>query len=234
MDKLNIVCVSDFSYLPFARVLFNSIKCNSKIPYKLHFHTVDVSDVDLNFFRDTYEDIEITKDELKLDETPDENNKFGKSRKASYCTNIRAKIIYDLMVSGCKYILYLDVDSIVFKDLNLLFDMIKNASVLVRTRDDSKKLYTKVLAGVIGFNNNDKSLKFVKLWKTLVLNNLYRWGENQSMFGQAMKSKLVTITPLPWEYIDTAGYAERSFIWCGKGDRKFDNKKYIQAMEKYK
>ena len=236
VDELVIFSVSDSTYLPFTRVLFNSIKCNVKTPYKFHLHTVNVPDKKINFFKDTYENIEVTVDKIELDEKPDFNNSFNKSKKAAYCANIRAKGIHDLMMRGCKYILYLDADSIVRKDLNQLLEMIKNTDIIIATRKESPKIRSKVLTGVIGINNNLNSLKFVDLWKSLVLNelSLYRWYTDQVMFTKAMEENIINITDLPLEYIDTARFVGGSFIWCGKGDRKFGNTKYIQEMEKYK
>lgn len=237
-DELVILTVSDSTYLPFARVLFNSIKSNVTIPYKFHLHAINVPDENLIFFKENFKNIKITMDNIELDEAPDKTNQFSKSKKASYCANIRVKIIHDLMVEGFKYILYLDADSIVLKDLDKLFRMIQsqNTEILIRTRDDGTRIHSKVLTGVIGINNNFNTLKFIELWKSLILdeNSLYKWYADQVMFTENMEKNIINITTLPWEYIDTHGFSLNSFIWSGKGNRKYNNVKYTKEMEKYK
>ena len=111
----------------------------------------------------------------------------------------------------------------------------QNTEILIRTRDDGTRIHSKVLTGVIGINNNFNTLKFIELWKSLILdeNSLYKWYADQVMFTESLEKNIIKITTLPWEYIDTHGFSPNSFIWCGKGNRKYNNVKYTKEMEKY-
>lgn len=235
-DQLTILGVSDYSYLPFIRTLFNSIKCNVKIPYKFHLYAINVPDKKIDFFKNNYENIEFTRDNIELDDTTNKINPFGKSRKASYCANIRANIIYDLMCKGTQYILYLDADSIVRKDLNDLFLLIKQTDFIIFRRDKETDVRVKVLTSVVGINNTPNSLKFMSYWKDYMLipKNLYSWYSDQKYFYKAMtKLPDVKIQELPISYVDSS-FLEKSFIWNGKGNRKHKHNIYIKEMEKYK
>ena len=236
MERLTILSVSDATYLPFIRVLFNSIKCNVKVPYKFHLHTINVPDKKLPFFKDTYKNIEFTEDKIELDETADPSNAFKKSKKASYCANIRAKVIQYLMTRGDQYILYLDADSIVRKDFNLLLDLIKQNDLIIHRRKHISYETHKVLTSVIGINNNKNSLSFLEMWKDFMLadSNLYKWFSDQLYFYETMQKKeYIKVGHLPIEYVDWK-FNDSSYVWNGKSSRKKTHKIYLKEMEKYK
>jgi len=236
MSELTILCVSDLSYLFFVKTVFNSIKCNVKIPYRFHLHTINVSEKEIESFKNEYENIEFTNDKIELDDKPNINNAFGKSKKAAYCANIRAKILYDLMSKGVEYILYLDADSIVRKNLNELLSLIKQTDLIIFRRDEVKRLNLKVLTSVIGVNNNEKSFKFVECWKNFMLQEdiLYSWFSDQRYFYETMlKCTDVKVHHLPKHYTDSS-FSNESVIWNGKADRKFKDKKYIKEMRRCK
>ena len=235
MGELTILGVSDSSYLPFIRILFNSIKCNVKIPYKFHLHTINVPEKKINFFKDTYENIEFTGDKIELDETSNSSNSFNKSKKAAYCANIRAKVLHYLMTRGDEYILYLDADSIVRKDLEELFLLIKDTDLIIFRRDEQQDSRTKVLTSVIGINNNVRSLRFIENWKRFMIQDriIYSWFSDQTYFYKSMlKHPDVKVSPLPALYVDS-GFENKSFIWNGKGNRKYKSREYTKEMQSY-
>ena len=236
MNELLILAVSDSSFLPFIRTLFHSIKENVRIPYKFHLHAINVPDKKIESLQSEFSNIEFSRDELELDDSPDRENHLRKSKKAAYCANIRAKVIYDLMCKGKQYILYLDADSIVKKDLNELLLLIQSTDLIIFRRDNEKNSSTKVLTSVIGINNNYRSLKFIEYWKECMLSpkNLYSWFSDQRYFFKAMEKRSDTkVSYLPFQYVDSS-FSGKSFIWNGKGSRKFTNIKYIREMEKYR
>lgn len=236
MEELTILAVSDHSYLPFVKTLFNSIKTNVKIPYTFHLHAINVPDNQIEIFNAMYSSITFSRETIPLDDSPLKTNAFRKSEKASYCANIRAKVLYDLMLQGRKYILYLDADSIVRKDLKDLFVLIKYTDLIIFRRDNETDVRTKVLTSVIGINNNNKSLVFIENWMNCMLQQeaLHTWFSDQKYFYKTMtKYSHVKIQPLPDLYVD-AGFKGKSYIWNGKAARKFSNINYIKEMEKYK
>jgi lipopolysaccharide biosynthesis glycosyltransferase len=236
MEELTILAVSDNSYLPFVRTLFNSIKANVKIPYTFHLHAINVPDPQIELFNTMYSSITFSRETITLDDAPFKSNAFRKSKKASYCANIRAKVLYDLMLQGRKYILYLDADSIVRRDLKDLLTLIKYTDLIIFRRDNETDVRTKVLTSVIGINNNNKSLNFIENWMNCMLQQeaLYTWFSDQKYFYKTMTKFLhVKIQPLPDLYVDS-GFKGRSYIWNGKAARKFSNVNYIKEMEKYK
>lgn len=233
--KLTILCVSDNSYLPFVKTLFNSIVCNVKIPYKLHLHTINVSEKEIDVFRNTYSNIEFTREYVDIDSSPFKGNAFNKSKKEAYCANIRVKILYDIMCSGTKYILYLDADSIVRKNLDDLLNIIKSSDLVIFRRDESTNKNVKVATGVIGINNNEKSFSFIKSWKDFIIqdNIMYSWYSDQKYFYKTMINHSdVYVNALPFSYIDTT-FLDESIIWVGKAERKFENNSYLKEMGRY-
>jgi lipopolysaccharide biosynthesis glycosyltransferase len=233
---LTIFGVSDGSYLKFIRVLFNSIKENVKIPYRFHLHAINVIEDEIDKLIIEYPGITFTHDNIVLDDTPNKRSSFGKSQKASYCANIRAKTLYDLLLRGDEYILYLDADSIVIRDLANLLELIKQNDLIIFRRDKEADPRLKVLTSVIGINNNNKSITFIEAWKNCMMRDrvLYTWFSDQVYFHKTMvKNPHVKIGYLPIEYVDS-GFNSKSYIWNGKAKRKHTDKTYIKAMEKYK
>jgi lipopolysaccharide biosynthesis glycosyltransferase len=233
---LTIFVVSDDGYLKFVKPLFNSIKANVKIPYRFHLHAINIEEYKLDELSEIYSGITFTHDNLFLDDTPNKRNAFKKSNKAAYCANIRAKILHELMIQGHEYILYLDADSIVIRDLKNLLTLIQENDLVIFRRDIQKDPRLKVLTSVIGITNNRNSLAFVDAWKNCMLREriLYSWFSDQSYFHKTMtKLSHVKIGYLPEEYVD-ASFNSNSCIWNGKAKRKYIDKSYIKAMEKYK
>lgn len=236
MNELIILCVSDVSYLPFVKTLFNSVKCNVKLPYKFHLHTINVSEEEIENFRNEYKNIEFTSDEITLDSGQNNSNPFCKSKKEAYCANIRAMVICDLLKCTNNPILYLDADSIVRGDLIELYKIIKSNDLALFRRDGAAKK-NKILTGVIGINNNKTAFEFINYWVNELLkkDNLYKWFSDQIYFYTAMEKfgDEVKISTIPKKFIDV-DFLEGAVIWCGKAERKFENEKYIKEMGEYK
>jgi len=235
-EILTIMVVSDSGYLPFVRVLFNSIKANVSIPYRFHLHAINIDDNRIALLESLYPNITFSRDTIVLDEKPNKKNAFNKSKKAAYCANIRAKVINELLLRGDKYILYLDADSIVKKDLDKLFLLMKYTDLIIFRRDKETNPQIKVLTSVIGVNNNDASKRFIDNWMRFMMQEtvLYTWFSDQKYFYKTMtKHPDVKVQPLEQLYVD-AGFNSKSYIWNGKAGRKYDNKAYIKEMEKYK
>jgi len=230
---LNILIICDNSYFYYSKYLINSIKKNVTIPYKLNCYGIKLKKKHINYLESN--NCLVINDPIKLSNDPDITNMFSKSKLSSYCANIRAKVIYDMMIRGDKYILYLDIDSLVRKDLKELFELIKKSNIVIKIREDQLKDYLKVMTGVIGINNNLQSIKFIERWKDLSINEnrLYKWYTDQITFTKVMNNYLTEITCLPNEYIDCVFY-NRTYIWCGKGNRKKDNLTYLHETRKYK
>lgn len=234
-DVLTIITVCDESYLKFVRVLFNSIKVNVKIPFKFHLHAINIPDKVLDSFSKNYNNLTISKDNIILDDTPNKDIVFKKSKKECYCANIRANVLLNLLEKENKYILYLDADSIVRKDLNHLLNLLKKNDIIIFRRDYQEEPRLKVLTSLIGLNNNNNTKKFIENWKHYMMQEkiLYSWYSDQLYFYETMNEMPdVSISTVPVAYVDS-GFKNNSFIWNGKANRKHVNIIYQKEMECY-
>lgn len=239
MNDLTILLVSDETYLNYAYAIINSINKNCS-HLKIHLHLVDINEEDeqITKLRDLsiYPiDFSFSQKNLNPNKTLNKGN-VSYSERGAYSANIRMNILYDLMIKGCQYLLYVDVDSIIRKDLSTLFDLIKSTEVTFQ-KTGSGNQYSKFKSGVIGVKTTPNSLLFFKKVSEFIEKNGYcTWGIDQlslyHIFNEMIETKKCDWQQLPTTYLDYS-FNTDSIIWTGKGQRKYLNNIYVNEYQKY-
>lgn len=240
-SKLTIVLVSDPDYLKYLRAILKSINQNC-VPelYEIHIHLVNIgpkSPIVMELASLTKFETIFTHDMLNLDMTPQMVKKINKSEKRAYCANIRIKVMLELLQKGTPYLLYLDCDSLVRKDITELFDLIKQCDMTFYIEKRSNKNLS-AKSGAIGVKNGPDAINIFNEYHALLSKSKYRiWGRDQRHLLELYHKHLEKGTggvykPLPHKFLDWL-FKPDSPIWTGKGPRKEHNKIYVKEFNKY-
>tara|TARA_R110000824_G_C14819668_1_gene636561 strand:- start:64 stop:579 length:516 start_codon:yes stop_codon:yes gene_type:complete len=134
---------------------------------------------------------------------------FGKlySEKAAYCANTRYAKIYELLKSSNMDVIYIDVDNIVNKDLNFLYDLLKeNELVVVPCLKNDPRISTTLF----GLKNTANNIQLFHDIQNLVNTKKYDWGIDHIAFNKFLKDRKFLV--LPETYYDEQ-CDEGSVIW---------------------
>ena len=126
--------------------------------------------------------------------------------------------------------LFMDIDSLFVAELDASQWCGYDLMVHKRAKRSQK---TKYMAGVLFFNNNSRSINFLKeLVLKLDEDKKSQWFDDQIALSQVIEaSNQLKIKMLDKKYIDWE-LSEHSVIWVGKGDIKSKNQSYLNAYEK--
>jgi hypothetical protein len=157
------------------------------------------------------------------------------TEKAGYCVNLRARALHGLLMEGHDYVLYMDADCIVRRELSGLLDLMDGSDIVIHKRD-SLPDFMRVCAALIGVRRTSASLDFVaRLISRIdeIGNRLF--FSDQLAFHQIASAgdSAAAIACLPSTYIDWE-FRPDSHIWTGKGQRKFENKVYREEEARYR
>lgn len=234
---LNILVISDGQFYPRLRTLASSINRNMPSAI-LHAYLVNMTSADVTaslgaihpqtkcYFVE--EALDATEIKIALDGV----TKF--TEKAGFCVNLRARAIHQLLVDGCDYLLFLDADSIIRKDLARLIEMIDESDIVIHKRDRPEE-FMRVAAGAIGVKRSAGSIKFFErlIERIDELGNRTFFSDQLAFYRTAMETDGdIKISHLPIEYIDWE-FSPDSYIWTGKGQRKFENQSYCEEEKRY-
>ena len=171
-------------------------------------------------------------DHEKVKVALDAKTKF--TEKAGFCVNLRVSAILDLLHQDIDNILFVDADTIIRKDLSKLFKQFRSHDILIHKRPNEKP-FMRVAGGVIGVRNTRWTKNFFSRFLEHV-NNLGnkeffsdQWGFSLTMQELNAGSR---IGHLAKNYIDWDFNAD-SFIWVGKGQRKYKNAEYLAEKSNY-
>tara|TARA_Y100000310_G_C20363862_1_gene660250 strand:+ start:53 stop:766 length:714 start_codon:yes stop_codon:yes gene_type:complete len=234
MTSINILLVSTLNYIEHLIPLINSIVNNVKISYSIYIYLVNVNiKYEINKIKKLSQNIIIR--HLDIDLTDNEKVK-------SYSANIRLNLINNLLNEGKDYILYLDVDSIIRKDITHLIEKVKDNNYDLGLFTFKKKKDIQIKSGIILARNTNKAkVFFLKVENSLNKFGLYKWTSDQKSLKQVYhqvlkntysdedKPKILKIKP---KYLDW-NFKETSIIWTGKGFRKYENTKYLEDKNYY-
>lgn len=226
---INILLVSTLNYTEHLIPIIKSIVSNVKTEYLIHIYLVDVNEeTKIKDIKNISEKIVIKHLNVNLKNV---------AHLRSYSANIRIRLINGMLNEGKDYILYLDVDSIVRKDIQELINNTDNYDLgLFITKQKDVK------SGIILARNTNKSkIFFSQVEKSLNKFGLYKWYSDQESLKQIYHQILNCKYPvnekpnilkidekyLDWNFLDT------SVIWTGKGPRKYKNKKYLKDKNVY-
>ena len=217
-NRINLVCISDGKYLKYLRTLLKSLSLTNP-NIKIYLTLVNIkpkNKIKASLMR-IFKDIDFT----FIDK------KFKKSHHLkAFCANYRPHAIYELLNEGHKKILYVDVDSLIRKNLDKAYDLNDHFDIKIHLRNEDDPRF-KVAAGVILVNNTPASLKFFRSWSENILKLETVWFADQITFYECYnqdKNK-VRLKHLDEHFIDW-NFKKASAIWTGKGKRKKTNLRY--------
>lgn len=244
-DKLTILLVSDTGYLPYVSIFINSLYQNSNLTYlKLHIYLVNVSSDNKyinNIINDAKIPVSLTYDNIVLPDGMSIKRPVFNKTIGYYC-NIRIKAILNMLKAEVKYIFYIDVDSLIRRDLTKLFTIIKNNELTFRIIDDkytaakNTKYYMPVKTGAIGIKHTANTIKFFEEFhKLLNENNYLEWGDDQEylyvLYKKYIITNIISFKELNKSFLDW-NFKEKSHIWTAKGNRK-NNNIYLNELDNY-
>lgn len=158
---------------------------------------------------------------------------FAKTyEKKAFCANHRAEFISKLLSDRYRNIIYIDVDSLIRKKVlaSLFFHNEFDIKIHFRGGNDGRM---KVAAGVIAIRKSDKTQNFFNEWKELLEKSKYEWFADQVTFYKLFLKyeKTLSFDHLSDNLIDW-NFKSESYIWAGKGNRKYKDKRYWLESQK--
>ena len=250
MAKITITCTCTQSYLKFFRVMLNSIQHNC-IDVDIVARLINVDERDTADILSKYNNVSIIRDTSMLSSIRNKlrnNNipltkmksKFLVSELACYAIQIKYTDVVSLLSEGCPHILLLDVDSIVRKDISELSALLDKSDITVRYNDglDKDGYYAHDWQeGVIGINNNKKTVEFFNRVQTHLADIeptcLDAWGADGTAINKARKEMVdIDVQLLPKKYKDDT-LNDASSIWSGRNSIKHDNDTFLKEMKRY-
>lgn len=258
VNKNVITFTVDENYLPFAKILVNSIIKNSP-DINICGRFINCSDSDLNWFADkitiikdnkelskkrnlkTKQGLYATDDFVYTNKTEVKPIKLFYSELIAYCSNIKFDTIFNLLKNDVKNVLYIDVDSIIRGNLESLFDNLnKNDFCFFKDKPYTEQLDNNRLeganflyhGGLIGVNNNNKTLSIIEKITNTVKDDIFDWDIDERVLPDIInKSKKILNVKKTYKDEDLDSY---SLLWSGSGKTKFNNDRYIDECKKYK
>jgi len=263
--KITICCITNDLYVRFTLALINSIRINCDEKYKIVCMCVNVSSENIKRIRSfDVEVVLITKQlsTIKNMLTPDRttltpvwkrNKQYGSliSEEASYCSNSRFKLVADHLAKST-YVLFLDVDAVVRKDLSVMLLQYSDNDITIRKTENEgvagrqKRLTISepeniiYQQGVFLVKSSGKTREFYARLSDLVMSDWKNWNADQIFFYHEIQKYNLRIGQLDSKYRDVAtnpvdgGLKDSSYIWSGAWTDKYNNERYIGEYSKYK
>ena len=182
--------------------------------------------------------------EAKKFSTPFRNvkhNYFLMSERQCYTSNTRFRNIIKLFKEGYKCVLYIDADTIIRKDLNLLknsflsYDI--NCNVSICERYLNSKCWE---LSFLSVRQSDRVLEFIEMCKNIAENNIADWDADQNAIEEAyslhfsdltLNSNIKNIEDIG--QLHNNSYSKESYIWAGSGTNKIIDKHFLAELESY-
>jgi hypothetical protein len=215
IDKKGFYCPSDTVYFnTWTKLFIKSTKKHAPWAH-IHVHIFDGTDEDIKWC--IQNQISVT-----TEVTPDEYSNNIESKKA-FWVNTRFIRITELFEDSVS-IIAIDSDSLFNKDLlEDQFDSdLKSSWVTVRGENNAS------LGSAVGFGPDNS--RYILREKLLNYKNNFRWFLDQNILDQMINEKQISMMDLRYSDFYTQ---PNSFIWTGKGDRKF-KKKFAALSENFK
>ncbi|MAF24360.1 hypothetical protein CL634_02055 [bacterium] len=282
MNKLIIISTCDQEYIPILKPFLRSLRKNATCvqPY-IRFVNTNPGSIEeaIDEFPEMWFVIEekeldtkrkhLNKKGILLQEELDRGFKEKKtefrgarwlySDKMAYCSNIRYNTVNQALSAGLEHILMMDIDAIVRRDLDELYNLIKSHDLCVVSsnsedfinrqlgEEETKRLRFPELeefyhGGLIGIRN---SLTMREIFKKIEKNiNLYDWDSDELVISKIFTEHEgeIDIHNLSRKYKDeglyTKGYVcpvfqEDSVIWSGTANTKSTNEVYAKELKLY-
>jgi hypothetical protein len=234
---LTILAVADGEFLGRAAALAASIACHMPAA-RLHACLVNVDPEPAEReLRSRHANVEFSHERAALDAATVKVGLDGLTRyteKAGYCVNLRGRAVLRLLRAGRPRVLFLDADSIVRRHLAPLCELI-DAHDLVIHRRPHERDFMGVAGGVIGVRPTPRALEFfARAVDRIGLLGDREFFSDQLAFHQVLGElgPRLRVAHLPQPYIDWE-FAADSFIWTGKGRRKYESEAYLAEERLY-
>lgn len=169
------------------------------------------------------------------------------SEEAAYCSNIKYNTINQLLKNGVKCVVYMDVDTIVRKDIYDIYKTVLEYDIAMYISPDEhlkettqyNEKYFGWHAGIIIGGNTDIAIDFFKDVELRVNNNLYDIEADEDEFDHVfyMKkyNKQIKLNKLTEYYKDNGPkFNTNNAVWSGQTSAKIYNSDYINEYCKYK
>jgi len=221
-NRINLVCISDRKYLKYLRALLKSLALTNPEIY-IHVTLINIKSRDraTASLKKIFKNIELTY----------VDKKFKKSHHLrAFCANYRVLAMKQLLEKEYQNILYVDVDSIFIKNLENIASLFNNFDISIHFRNEIDQRF-KVATGVIMLNNNPKTFDFISSWFKEIQKSPTEWFADQVSFFHCYKKYIeaMSFKHLESKFIDWEFNTE-SYIWTGKGNRKYKNMKYLKKI----
>ncbi len=222
--KLQVVVLSSRNYLKHVIVLVASIRKNAP-DLGIILHLINVPE--------SAEEIQLIK---KLDPQVKLRYEQGIGEDAkcpAYCTIRRARVLYEELTDQQPFLLYLDADSIIRRPLDKIMQILDCSDVVMFHRPE-RDLHMRFAAGVIGIRHSRASCDLLRKWMEKLESKTPEWFDDQRFLWDAFSEvgESLKFEQLPKEYIDWK-FQTNTYIWVGKGKRKFENKLYTMEEAYY-
>lgn len=235
--ELTVVAIADPEFVPRLRALAASLAANMPSA-RLHACLVNVRDTSTaRSLEAAHRNIEFSYEYAELDAAVTRIGRDGitpYTEKAGFCVNLRGRAVLRLLLEGRRRVLFLDADSIVRRDLAPLFVLLDGNDVVIHKRPHEKD-FMGVAGGVIAVRPTPGGIEFFRraVERIDAIGNRDFFSD-QLAFHQTIAELAgrVRVAHLPKAFIDWE-FAPESFIWVGKGRRKFENETYLEEERLY-
>ena len=259
-NRLTVVCSTNEKYIQYLLPFLNSINnnCNginvvirlvnvkTKLPvydniniYQIHEEKLFNTDIVVNDEDIKYLNYNELKDIVKNNHL---GNSIFKKKEAIYCSNIKFNTINQLLNNNFKYICYLDVDTIVRKDISNLTDITKTYDIAMFIDDNDIDSYiTKhgdsymgLNAGFMYINNTQISKVFYKQLENNVNDDIFNIEADEVEFQKLYKTTDINMMLVDFKYKDNGPkYNNESYMWSGQSDEKIFNVIFKNEVKRY-
>jgi hypothetical protein len=155
-------------------------------------------------------------------ERPHLENQTNDFRKCYYAS-IRFVRIAEVLRQGAGDVLCIDVDSVIRGPIEEVRDLHPMSDIMLRLRPKRKDWRWAILASAVFFrrtaNTDSFSLRLSERIKRHLSSLDVRWGIDQQCIYATLRQSNIAASNLPTVFTDF-DFAEESYIWTGKGDRK--------------
>tara|TARA_R110002153_G_scaffold13431_2_gene49981 strand:+ start:11996 stop:12871 length:876 start_codon:yes stop_codon:yes gene_type:complete len=172
-----------------------------------------------------------------------DNNFFLMSERQCYTSNTRFRNILKLLKEGYQYVMYIDADTIIRKNLLTIKEELYNFDISCNVNTAERYLNKKCWElSFIGLKNSKNMFKFIEYCNSIAENDMYDWDADQNAIEEAYSSKYkdtLTVNS-KIKHIEDIGqlhehdYLDESYIWAGSGFNKLKIKsKFIDELNRY-
>ena len=234
-SKLFITFSANNKYIEYARCLLNSLRANYprsracvRIVNVLEGRTAELKKdfPEVLFIEDVNRHLCSRLKYVKRDASLGRGKMF--SEEIAYTCHSRFKNINFLIKNRAKYILSVDADTIFRRNLDDLFNLIKENDIVI---NDCSGNFTE--EGVFGLRVNKLTKRFFNRVKGIVEADLFNWDIDTEAFKVAYSEhkENLKMAMLPKSYKDKS-LTKDSHIWSGDGTSKL-KENYIKERERY-